>query len=336
MLVKRVLLSATRSAAFEMFIGLLERVSGERPDLLRVLTYHRVDEPEAHPTLCPSLISASPADFEQQMAYVADNYTVVSMAEVLDVYQRGTSLPPRSVLLTFDDAYCDFAEHAWPVMKRYGLPVTLFVPTGFPDQPRRTFWWDRLYHAMNKPKSRRLVDTPLGLLPLTTPAQRGDAFRVLRDYMKTLGHQEAMWLVDRVCRQVGSRLPEHYVLNWDSLRSLAREGVTLAPHTRTHPLLNRVPPAVAREEVVGSLRDLERKIGRVPPVFAYPSGACDDEVTGILDKEGFVLAFATRRGINDLRQTDRLRLRRINVGRRTTEPILRAQLLPWSRYLSWS
>jgi peptidoglycan/xylan/chitin deacetylase (PgdA/CDA1 family) len=98
--------------------------------------------------------------------------------------------------------------------------------------------------------------------------------------------------------------------------------------------MNRVSLEEVRAEAVGSLRDLEREIGPVPPIFAYPSGGFNDAVVRVLKREGFALAFTTVRGINDLGAADRLRMRRINIGRRTTLAVLRARLLPWSLYLN--
>jgi hypothetical protein len=132
-LTRRISSFAANSAAFSQSVALLERVDGRRPDLFRVLMYHRVDEPDAHPALYPGLISATPAAFDQQMRYLAGNYRVLSMPEVLDACRTRTALPPRAVVITFDDAYCDFAEHAWPTLQRYSLPATLLVPTAFPD-----------------------------------------------------------------------------------------------------------------------------------------------------------------------------------------------------------
>jgi peptidoglycan/xylan/chitin deacetylase (PgdA/CDA1 family) len=333
-LVKQVSLFATRSAAFSKFLSLLEQADGRRPNLLRVLTYHRVDEPNAHPALYPGLISATPEAFDQQMSYLAANYHVVSMPELLDACRTGTALPPRAVMVTFDDACRDFAEHAWPTLKRYRLPATLFVPTSFPDHPERTFWWDRLYQAVRATARRDDLDTPLGRLPLQTATQRALAFARLKDYVKTLPHGTAMAWVEQTCADLGAPRAEHSVLGWDKLRQLARDGVTLGAHTQTHPLMNRVSPDEVRAEAVGSLRDLEREIGAVPPIFAYPSGGFNDEVVRILRREGFALAFTTVRGVNDMREADRLRLRRINIGRRTNLAIFRARLLPWSLYLN--
>jgi peptidoglycan/xylan/chitin deacetylase (PgdA/CDA1 family) len=332
-LIKQVSLLTARSTAFSRSVALLERVDSKQPNLLRVLMYHRVDEPDAHPALCPRL-AIPPKDFDQQMSYLASNYYVVSMPELLDACQTGAILPPRSVMVTFDDAYCDFAEHAWPIMKRYRLPVTLFVPTAFPDQPERTFWWDRLHQAISSTTRRDSLNTPIGQLPLATAAQRHGAFTRLRAYVKMLPHGKAMALIDQICDELDASHPEHHVLGWEELRRLACEGVTLGAHTRTHPLMNRISPEEARAEAVGSLRDLEREIGSILPIFAYPSGGVNDETVRVLEHEGFALALTTVRGINDLRAADRLRLRRINVGQSTTLAVLRAQLLPWAVYLN--
>jgi peptidoglycan/xylan/chitin deacetylase (PgdA/CDA1 family) len=78
--------------------------------------------------------------------------------------------------------------------------------------------------------------------------------------------------------------------------------------------------------VAGSLRDLRRELGAVLPVLAYPGGAFDDGVLRILADEGYVLAFTTVRGVNDLNRAHPLKLRRIHVGRRTSLALLRAQL----------
>ena len=313
------------SPVADRFLRLLERREGARSGSLRVLTYHRVDWPDARPELYPGLISATPDRFDRQMAFLAAHYRVVSMAEVLDAHETGTPLPARAVLITFDDASVDFAAHAWPVLKRYSLPATVFVPTAYPDDPARRFWWDRVYAAVQA--AREPLGTPFGQLALTTPADRRAAVGRLFTYVKSLPHVEAMAWVEQFCGQAPTGEPA--VLGWDALRTLAAEGVTLAAHTQTHPLMTRISPEEARREAAASRRDLEREIGPVLPVFAYPSGACDDAVARELQREGFRLAFTTLSGTNEWPTADGMQLRRYNVGPKTNLGILRARLLPW-------
>ncbi len=165
-------------------------------------------------------------------------------------------------MVTFDDACCDFAEHAWPTLKRYRLPATLFVPTAFPDQPERRFWWDELYQAACDRAPRRPYHAAWAHAAAQPATQRARTFDQLKNYVKTLPHQQAMAWVERTCAELGAPRAAHNVLGWDALRRLAHEGVTLGAHTQTHPLMNRVSAEQACAEAVGSLRDIEREIGK--------------------------------------------------------------------------
>ncbi|MBW3598789.1 MAG: polysaccharide deacetylase family protein [Planctomycetes bacterium] len=291
-----------------------------------MLTYHRVDWPDASPYLNPRSISATPTEFCRQTDFLAEKRCVVGMDEVIAAATTGGALPPGAVLISFDDAYRDFAVHAWPALRERSLPVTLFVATAYPDQPHRAFWWDRIYHAISMTGSSSIEVRGLGVVSLANERARADSLRRIAAHLKSAPHHEAMSAVDALCQENGAAAGGA-VLDWDELRRLANEGVTLAPHTRTHPLLNRISEAEAREEVLGSRSDLEREIGAAPPVFAYPAGAHDGAVVRLVSELGFRLAFTTRRGANRFPPRDPFRLRRINVGRSTPLALLRAQLL---------
>jgi colanic acid/amylovoran biosynthesis glycosyltransferase len=291
------------------------------PPTLAVLTYHRIGDVREGP---PGIVSATPAAFRRQMRWLASTGRAVSLEDVLRAREGGAPLPRHAVLITFDDAYADFATHAWPVLRGHGLPATLFVPTGFPDRPDRTFWWDRLHAALVA--GRGAVATPLGSLPLGSPARRRSAYRALRDHVKSLPHDEAMSVVDDIVDRLGAPAPRARVLSWAELRRLAGEGVAMAAHSRGHPLLHRVPAGRAAQEIAGSVEDLRLNIGKAPAAFAFPGGGVPADAESVLERSGIRVAFTTVRGVNALDRPDWLMLGRINVGRRTPRPLLRAQL----------
>jgi peptidoglycan/xylan/chitin deacetylase (PgdA/CDA1 family) len=279
----------------------------------------------------PSLISATPADFKAQMAMVARDFDPVSLRDVLDALDDPRRLPHRAVLVTFDDGYRDFATNAWPALRAASVPATLFVATAFTADPAARFWWDRLWAAIGAaaPSS---VTTPIGALPVGPGAARATVAR-LRTWLKDLDHDAVLHEVDRIVDALtptdAEEPPSPAVLDWDDLRRLAADGVTLAPHTRTHPLLDRVDLDRSESEIAGSFEDLERETGEIARparVLAYPSGAHGDAAVEAARRAGMTLAMTTRRGGNDLRRVDRLRLRRINVGGRASVPLIRAQL----------
>ena len=302
--------------------------------MLRVLTYHRIGDPSSASHLNPRLLSASPEEFAAQIRFLATHYDVVGLEDVLVAFENRRPLPRRAVHITFDDAYRDFMDVAWPILQAHRVPATLFVPTAYPDRPDRAFWWDRLYRCCTNPARPKLVLPGQGPLLLRTREERELALRAAATLVKGHPHDHAMALVEEICDQLGeddTDLPG--VLGWDELRLLSRDGVSLCPHTQWHPLLTRVSPARARTEISASMTDLRRELDDVLPAFAYPDGAHDDESVEVVRQEGFTLAFTQLDGHNDPRRTDPLRLCRTNITPRTNLRILRLRLQTWFSHI---
>ena len=109
-------------------VGVLD---GEADRTLRVLMYHKVNDLWPNPTTVPTAV------FTEQMALLGElGYVPVSLDAVRDHYLSGVPLPPRAVLITFDDGYHDNLENALPVLRRHEYPAVVFVPIGFLDDVR--------------------------------------------------------------------------------------------------------------------------------------------------------------------------------------------------------
>ncbi|MBA3303015.1 MAG: hypothetical protein H0U26_03995, partial [Acidimicrobiia bacterium] len=106
-LASRLVGCCARSRSFAAAVGLADRALPARPDLLTVLTYHRVDEPQRRPDLYPGLISATPDELDRQLAFLSAHRHLLSLSELSDAQAGRSSVPPSSVLVTFDDAYLD-------------------------------------------------------------------------------------------------------------------------------------------------------------------------------------------------------------------------------------
>ena len=291
-------------------------------------------EPKDSPWLDPRLISATPSVFAEQMKYVSNHYNAVTIENVLEAIERNRQLPRKAVLITFDDAYYDFRDNAWPILKRYRLPATVFVSTGYAEQPNLSFWWDRLYRVLFFTRKRVFHISTLGRLSLETSEERIQSLRKLQNYIKTLSHDHAMNMVDGICFGLGDRYTiQESALSWEDLRQLAKEGVTLGAHTRTHPILTQLPVERVSEEVKGSIEDLRREIGNVLPIFAYPNGNYNNQTIQILKEVGVLLAFAGKDGHNNLHSVNPFCLNRTNISRKTSPLILRLRLLRLFTYV---
>ncbi|MEZ4663926.1 MAG: polysaccharide deacetylase family protein [Caldilineaceae bacterium] len=97
--------------------------------------------------------------------------------------------------------------------------------------------------------------------------------------------------------------------------------------------MNRIPVGEAVAEAVASQQDLEREIGPLLPIFAYPNGSFSQEVVDGLLAEGFEMAFTTGPGVNRLPATDWMRLYRNNISPTSNLTMLQARLLQSAKIL---
>ena len=237
-------------------------------DSLYVLVYHRVDWEHSQPRLDPRNLSATPAQFEQQMRLLSEEYHPVTADDVLAAVAGNKKLPPRAVLVTVDDGYRDFKEYIWPIAMRYQIYPVLFVPTSFVGSG--SFWWDQLYDALKRTALKE-IETPVGILSLQNLLERSQAFVSLANYMKSAPFDSAMAIIRDLC---GELIPDPFddrriTLDWDELRELASSGVTIAPHTHTHPALRNISDEQVRFELSECQRLIRTEIGSSNLLFAY-------------------------------------------------------------------
>ncbi len=306
-------------------VEILERLIPGRRDGLGVLTLHRVGPPA--PDVAPGTLSASPETLADLLDRLARRHTFVDLATVLRRLDGGPALPRRAVLVTSDDAYRDTGEHAWPVLRARSIPAVLFVPTAYPDATTRTFWWDRLHRAVAASAAPSLALPGGGHAALGDAVARAAAYRAFRDRVKTMPHEALLDAVEDAVTALGPEPARSEVLGWNDLRELAADGLTLAPHSRSHPLLTRIEPSALAGEIAGSRDDLLQATGTERPAFAYPSGAVSSVVRQAVAAAGLRVAFTTERGTNDLRTADPLTLRRVNVAIGTPRPLIQAQMV---------
>jgi peptidoglycan/xylan/chitin deacetylase (PgdA/CDA1 family) len=137
------------------------------------LLYHRV----AELTSDPYLLAVSPRVFESQMKVLADHWPVLSVSQGWQRVQQRHS--GAWVALSFDDAYRDVLEQAWPRLQP-GQSATVFACT---HQPEQEFWWDRLPDPALQPALRHSRD------PQLEAPNTGAAPRLNANQLAWLGRQ---------------------------------------------------------------------------------------------------------------------------------------------------
>ena len=106
-----------------------------------IICYHCIKD-EGNPNLRPAKV----ADFDKQMQYLSKVYNPISLDQMAQHIQNGTSLPSKAVAVTFDDGYRDNYENAYPILRKYNIPATFFLTTGFIGTGQIPKW-DKAYHT---------------------------------------------------------------------------------------------------------------------------------------------------------------------------------------------
>lgn len=189
---------------------------------LPVLLYHLVSPERPQWPSITRRLDVTPAEFRAQMLWlVRHGFHATTQEHAYGALERGRHLPPRPVLITFDDGYRSVLTHAAPVLTRLHMPATAYVITGRVSGPDPSF------------------------------------------------------------------------LTWRDLRRLEQDGVEIGSHTVDHRPLTELSDATVVWELRASRRALERNLGRRVRWLAYPYGAFDARVVGLVNRVGYRLATTT-------------------------------------------
>lgn len=234
---------------------------------LSILIFHRV-LPKPDP-LAPDEPDA--AAFEEQMRWVRTWFNVLPLATAVEMLYAAR-LPPRALAITFDDGYADNAELAAPILQRLGLTATFFVSTG--SLSGGCMWNDRIIEAIRQFSGVRLDLTGIGhgVADLTTPDARRQAIAGLLNGIKHLAPAERLAAVDAVVATAGGGTEPALMMNAAQVQSLIGLGMDVGAHTVSHPILTRLDPASAKQEILQSKGHLEEILGQPVLLFAYPNG----------------------------------------------------------------
>ena len=274
-----------------------------------ILMYHRICEERYEPE-----IALSADFFEQQMRYLRERYQVISLEQALD--RLGTEPDRPLFVVTFDDGYRDNLLTAYPILRRYEVPATIFITCDHIESGVTS--WHRMDKAIRRTSLQALDLTSAGLagFPLSNHFERRQAIRSLHRLLKRLEDGRRLEIMREIGERCGAVPDERIMLNWDEVRDLAAGGlVTIGSHTLSHPILTRISTERASREIGESRKLIEARIGRPVLHFSYPNGQPDDissDVVDLVRQSGYRSACTTLPGRND-RRSDPLALRRLDV-----------------------
>tara|TARA_B100000035_G_scaffold198567_1_gene169665 strand:+ start:234 stop:1175 length:942 start_codon:yes stop_codon:yes gene_type:complete len=274
-----------------------------------VLLYHRVFKP----TIDSQLLSVYPANFEQHLIFLKENYELISTQTLKERIITKT-LTNRSICLTFDDGYCDNFSEALPLLQKYQIPATIFACTGNIGTENE-FWWDMLENLLLSNKEKYLTWNALS----DVRDEVLDRYLNLQESLKTLNVHDRM----AIFKQFGSNQKprkNYRSLNSEELKKLESSPlITLGAHTQNHYSLGKIDFTTAQKEICTSTREIRNHTTSRHLPFSYPFGGsldCREDLKEVFENEGIDAVFLNQFGIakNDtnIREIPRVLVRNLN------------------------
>lgn len=270
-----------------------------REQRLSILSYHRVMD------VMDPMRSTEPTVeiFEWQMRLLSENFSPLPLAEAIEKMKMGC-LPERAVAVTFDDGYADNYTFALPVLKKWGVPATVFVATKYLDGG--AMWNDRIIEAVRNMSAERFDFRALGQdreLAITREAKPKFAQELISlvKHWEPVRREEAVDYISSVAANPQCQL----MLDSEQVLRLQEGGVDIGGHTHSHPILSAIENEDAKQEILRGKETLEALLGRPLRLFAYPNGKKGSDFSNVhkdmVEKAGFEAAVSTEIGVASAR-----------------------------------
>jgi peptidoglycan/xylan/chitin deacetylase (PgdA/CDA1 family) len=285
--------------------ALLHRVRNR--DTLTVLMLHRVLPPDliesygANPewTMTPQVLT----DF---IRFLKRHYNPVSAQEVEAHINNEQSLPPRALLLSFDDGWKDNHEFAQQILIQEEMPAIIFVVSDTINQ-HMPFWQELIFSCCARSKNHRLHCLTLaGMDPSL------NATSLISELSNNPEQAQNKAAILKYCHEQNEDLPRQLISS-DELKELFENGIEIGSHGATHNKLGTMNPSEQANELSTSRKKLTKIINSDVRYLSFPHGSHDDKTSDIAFEAGYRVMYSSRIRLNKTNATKNI-LARIHVA----------------------
>ncbi len=253
--------------------------------------------------------------FEDQLMYLQTQYTFISLQDFVLWTQGKKTFKKPPVMLTFDDGYKNCYTQLFPILKKYHVPATIFLPTKYIGT-KLPAWYDTAAWCIAQTKKQDIALQGKKFL-LDNNKQKIATLvqikRVMRD-----NAQQRKEIIEEIIKQTACNPKaccneDFLFMSWKDCKEMQQNNITFGSHSVTHQVMTVLDEKQIRKEVIGSKKEIEKKLKKPCVAFAYPFGNNNLEIRRILSEEGYECAFTSTYGANTI-NTSSFQSRRIALN----------------------
>ncbi len=263
---------------------------------LTVVMFHRTLSPDdPRWRTCDPDYTLSIAHLSESLVFFKRHYNVVSLARVLEARRTGAALPPRALLITFDDGWSDNADYALPALQRAGLPALMFVVADAVGT-QQPFFQERLISAWRR-GALQVSELARVMAPVLAGPwmPRDESIASLRQAiarLEGLDAEQRRGLLQPYLQALDDGL--RHMVDAGELHKLQAGGMALGLHGKTHTPMTHAADIDA--ELGGARADLARHLGQPGPTaesMSFPHGSHNAEIAERARQAGYELVFTS-------------------------------------------
>lgn len=242
--------------------------------------------------------------FVQMKHLVESGYRCVTLGELVDNLGSGC-IQKKTVAITFDDGFYNNYSQAYPILKQFGIPATIFVATGYVGSGRLN--WPELNLLLVKLCKSDCLHVGEKAYSVCSDEDRARVYNQIEEFRKSMESEQFELRFDRLLVEAGLSREEVLeskhakalsYLEWGHIQEMASSGlIEIGSHSVLHRRLNRLAIEDARWEMQHSAQEIKDHVG-VCRYFAYPYGDYSGIHENMAQELGYSAVFtATQAGV---------------------------------------
>lgn len=256
-----------------------------------ILVYHSVASNDKKRWIDPT--NHLPIDiFEKHMKFLASERNVISLDALITSINKNNPLLMGTTVITFDDGYLDNFTDAAPILKKYNLPATIYLATGYIEREENQ-WIDQLYTCFNERTKNILIipEISKNQIILDNFKSIWNAYSKIAGYLIESSYEKRTQVLTSIKEQLAPfKNPPKLTMNWDDVRTLVNKNrnITLGSHTYNHTDISNINNKIIIYEIQISTKDIERETGQRPVHFSCPYSRTANNLPAILENQGYI------------------------------------------------
>lgn len=269
----------------------------------RILRYQRIVNPNMLSIPISNYRYISPEIFENQIKFLVKEFKIVSLSKILSSIEKNEAIPDKSIAITIDGGWVDNFVYAYPIVKKYNVPISCFIPTSVINTDE-LFWEDKVMVILLHLKNNNMPLPMFEIFPeniknaiKSNSANLEITVEIIFLFILALNTLDLkqrltiLFSLSEIFNRLNGGYPnEPTYLSWEEVRIMENSGVFFGSLGNIPNFFSDLEPAAMKIDIEQSFEILKSRINKVFPIFAFPDARVPENAFTLIKSLGHKFA----------------------------------------------